>query len=280
MQFLEYKENKQRGTADFPIEYYYVDCHHPQYAMPYHWHLEYEILRIVQGRFTLFLEDREFCLSEGDMVFIDGGILHAGIPVDCIYECVVFDLNALLRHNRACQPYVQRLSGHDIFLKNFFPADHSPLHRCVWNLFDSIKSGGDGSVLITLGCLYQIFGLIFKNGYYRTQQDQEPKVHKKILQIKQVFELIENSYAGTLTLEQLSKAAGMSPKYFCRFFQEITHSTPIDYLNYYRIERACYLLMTTDQPITEIALSCGFNDLSYFIKTFKRYKGITPKKYR
>ena len=59
----------------------------------------------------------------------------------------------------------------------------------------------------------------------------------------------------------------------------MTYRTPIDYLNYYRIERACYQLLTTNHSITEIAYSSGFNDLSYFIKTFKKYKGVTPKNY-
>ena len=59
----------------------------------------------------------------------------------------------------------------------------------------------------------------------------------------------------------------------------MTHRTPIDYLNYYRIERACYQLITTNLSITEIAYASGFNDLSYFIKTFKKYKGNHSKKY-
>ena len=83
-----------------------------------------------------------------------------------------------------------------------------------------------------------------------------------------------------LTLEEISHSVNMSPKYFCKFFQEMTHRTPIDYLNYYRIERACYQLLTSEQSITEVAYNSGFNDLSYFIKTFKRYKGTTPKRYQ
>jgi AraC-like DNA-binding protein len=59
----------------------------------------------------------------------------------------------------------------------------------------------------------------------------------------------------------------------------MTHRTPIDYLNYYRIERACFKLVSTNLSITEVAFECGFNDLSYFIKTFKKYKAITPKQY-
>ena len=84
---------------------------------------------------------------------------------------------------------------------------------------------------------------------------------------------------GTYSLQEMADSVNMSSKYFCRFFQEMTHRTPVDYLNYYRIERASYDLLTTDQSITEVAFNSGFNDLSYFIKTFKKYKGTTPKQY-
>ena len=59
----------------------------------------------------------------------------------------------------------------------------------------------------------------------------------------------------------------------------MTHHTPIEYLNICRIEHACYQLITTGDSVTDIAFNCGFNDLSYFIKTFRRYKGTTPKRY-
>ncbi|MFR7899352.1 MAG: helix-turn-helix domain-containing protein [Ruminococcus sp.] len=54
----------------------------------------------------------------------------------------------------------------------------------------------------------------------------------------------------------------------------------MDYLNRQRIERACYEMSTTDDSITDIAYRNGFNDLSYFIRTFKKYKGTTPGKYK
>ena len=71
----------------------------------------------------------------------------------------------------------------------------------------------------------------------------------------------------------------MNAKYFCRYFREMTHRTPIDYLNYYRIEQACFQLATSNSAVADIGMSCGFNDVSYFIKTFRKYKGMTPKKY-
>lgn len=104
--------------------------------------------------------------------------------------------------------------------------------------------------------------------------------YKRILQLKQVLDFLEHNYTGALTLKQLSASVSMSPKYFCRFFSEMTHQTPMDYLNRQRIERACYEISTTDDSITDIAYRNGFNDLSYFIRTFKKYKGTTPGKYK
>lgn len=57
----------------------------------------------------------------------------------------------------------------------------------------------------------------------------------------------------------------------------MTHQTPMDYLNRQRIEEACYQLTTTDDSITEIAYRNGFNDLSYFIRTFKNTKALLPE---
>ena len=60
----------------------------------------------------------------------------------------------------------------------------------------------------------------------------------------------------------------------------MTTKTPVEYIVLYRIERAARKLRNSQLSVTEIAFSCGFNDLSYFIKTFKNIKGVTPTKFR
>ena len=63
-------------------------------------------------------------------------------------------------------------------------------------------------------------------------------------------------------------------------FRQITGRTPIDYLNYYRVECAAELLCSTSDSVTEVALACGFGDVSYFGRLFRRQKGKTPGEYR
>lgn len=280
MHYLDLNENKQHGTEDFPVEYYYVDSSHPQYYMPYHWHMEYEIIRIVKGSFTISLDQKEIMAKEGDILFIHDGVLHAGTPMDCIYECLVFDLNALKKVNNSCQTILRRITRHELYVFEHMRKERSSsMYTTVNALFETMQKKPLGYELTTYGYLYLVFATIFSEHLYLKPDHQTPRNYRRIIQLKNVLELIESSYAQELTLTELSKAAGMSPKYFCRFFHEMTHRTPIDYLNHYRIECASHLLQNTDLPLFDVADSVGFHDLSYFIKTFKKYKGITPKKY-
>lgn len=279
MKYIKYKEQKTHGTFDFPLEFYRVGPSHPRYQMSYHWHIEYEIIRIVEGELDLTVDAKEICARKGDIVFLQEGVLHGGIPHQCIYECIVFNLSSLLKHETVCKQPLQMIINQEYTITNLYPAADDEFHMLVNGLCDTLKSKYIGYELSVLGSLYQLFSCILKNHLYKQDSKRSKQNTKRILQLKNAIELIETSYGDCLTLEDLSTAAGMNSKYFCRFFHEMTHRTPIDYLNYYRIECACIQLATTDHTITEVALTCGYNDVSYFIKTFKKYKGITPKQY-
>lgn len=277
MKFADYQENRPRGTYAFPIEFHHVDESHPQYYMPIHWHMEYELIRILEGSFRMSLDEREFTASSGDTVFLKAGTVHTGIPDHCVYECAVFDLPALIRSNPVCHREIQMILDNSITVFDHFTAQNVPLHQTVWQLFEALSSRSEGYTLLTLGAMYQFFGVLFTYHLYASASMQTPRANKRIAHLKRVLEYIDAHYDSTITLEELSEIACMSPKYFCRYFQELTHRSPIEYVNYYRIEEACKLLLNSDLSVTDISLSCGFNDPSYFIKMFKRYKGTTPK---
>ena len=91
-----------------------------------------------------------------------------------------------------------------------------------------------------------------------------------------MLEYIEHNYQASVTLDNMADVAGMNPKYFCRIFKAITHQSPMEYVIFYRIEQAANLLSTTDLPITEIAMECGFNNISNFYRLYKKHMGKTP----
>ncbi len=279
MLYLDYNEKQIHGTKNFPVAFYHVDSSHPRYEMPFHWHKEYEIVRILEGTFRLMSADGETVAGSGESLFIPSGALHGGMPEHCVYECLVFDLDLLFLHADVSRQYMKKIKHQDIIVHTTITAQSATLCRTIDSLFSAMSDAAPGYELMVIGFLFVLFGLIFREECYTVSTPGEsPFSHME--QMKPVFEYIENHYASGISLQQLAQISGMSPKYFCRYFQTIAHKTPMDYLNYYRIERACTLLCTTDSPITSIAYDCGFNDCSYFIKLFKRYKHITPKQYQ
>ena len=279
MQIIDQNEDRPRGTYEFPFEFHHIDENHPRYIMSYHWHVEYEIIRILSGEFTVTLDEKSFKATQGDVIFVHSGILHSGIPVNCVYQCIVFDMNVFLKLNSVCADYIQKIVHQDILIFPHFDNRYPDVLGIVKSLFHAMEEKKTGYELSVIGQFYHFFGIVFGNHYYLDSQPKARRDYKRILQLKQVVEFIEKNYASPLTLSQLSESVSMSPKYFCRFFSEMTHQTPMDYLNRQRIEQACYELSTTGDSITDIAYRNGFNDLSYFIRTFKKYKGTTPGKY-
>lgn len=279
MKYMNYREEKKHGTFDFPIEFYHVGPTHPRYEMSYHWHIEYEIIRILKGEFLMTIGEEEFLARAGDIIFVKGGLLHGGIPVKCMYECIVFNLDALMTSSPAGDRLLKKIRDDSIQVLNHFPKPDPELMRIAERMFGQMKIQAEGHELIVIGAFYEFFGYVLERRHYIITQDISTNEGRRIEHLKRALEVIENSYPDCITLDDLAKAAGMNSKYFCRYFREMTHRTPIDYLNYYRIEQACFKLATSNSSIADVGMSCGFNDVSYFIKTFKKYKGMTPKKY-
>lgn len=279
MKYIKYREAKEHGTFEFPMEFYHVGPAHPRYEMSYHWHIEYEVIRVLKGELLMTIGEDEFTAKSGDIIFIKGGLLHGGIPKNCLYECIVYNLDSLMTASPAGERLLKKVSSNSIEIYDHFPSGDRELLRITDRMFGHMKTRAEGHELTVIGAFYEFFGYILEHSLYKEAQSISAKDGQRIEHLKNVIATIEEHYDECITLDDLARAAGMNSKYFCRYFREMTHRTPIDYLNYYRIEQACFKLATSNNSVAEIGMSCGFNDESYFIKTFKKYKGVTPKKY-
>lgn len=278
MKYIDYKEKRKQGTFNFPIALYHVTPLSPRYFMPYHWHTHYEIIRIISGSFQLTLNSKTNTYNEGDIIFVTDGVLHGGKPIDCIYECIVFDLQILLKDNHACAKTIHDIMDHKITINPLLSKSNDNILPIVRNISHSLTEKKVGYEFLTQGYLYQLLGVILNEHLYEETVSSKVSV-EHLNSIKKVLAYISENYGSNIRLDTLADIAGMNPKYFCRYFKSMTDKTPIDYLNYYRIECACEMLSTKDISVKEVAISCGFNDESYFIKTFNKYKEITPKQF-
>ncbi|WP_425517551.1 helix-turn-helix domain-containing protein [Paenibacillus agaridevorans] len=95
-----------------------------------------------------------------------------------------------------------------------------------------------------------------------------------------VLQYIEEHYSREIYIDELASLLSHSRSHFCRVFKDFTGVTPMDYLNFYRVNKAADLLQTDGCKVIDAALQTGFDNLSHFTNTFKKYMQCTPSEYK
>ncbi len=278
MKYSDYIEKKNHGSVDFPIQFYRVDKNHPQYVMEAHWHKEFEIIRVISGRLNVFLNNVEYVLKDGDAIFVECGCLHRGEPIDCVYECVVFDLNMLRRQQQdAIQRFISPIMKGDLGVNCLLTRNNSVLYSVTCSVFETMKSHNEYYELDIYAMLFKMFCELYKNAFVvettKMQKGHQVKV------ISHILDYIDENYTENISLKDISSITGLSEKYICKIFKEYTSKTIVEYVNEIRLDNACHDMITNHKSVTQAAFDNGFNDLSYFSKAFKISKGLTPSKY-
>jgi len=132
--------------------------------------------------------------------------------------------------------------------------------------------GIDGSSII-----YQLLLDFLKH----IQQPGEGSREADVTRLKPALDLIENEMHHSLSLDDLAATVGVTPQYFCELFRSITSRRPTEYVNQRRVDRAKELLLREPKTrVHEIGRRVGFESDSYFSTEFRKYEGISPRRYR
>jgi AraC-like DNA-binding protein len=282
MHYFSYNENKQHGTLNFPVAYYFVDSRQSPYAMPLHWHKEWELIYVTEGRLTFVINGEQLSACAGEVILMGGGTLHSAVSESCAYQCLNFGLHELVLNVFSVREAF-RLFYRNIYRPRMhYTSEDGEICGIARELFAAFDEGRSENFcrMSTLGNIARLFAYILENKYYSESSENPSDAEEKINQLKPIIEYIEAHFYEEIKLEALSKIVGMNENYFCRFFYSLTQQTPISYVAHYRIEQAANMLLATNMSVTEIAFRCGFNDAGYFIKSFKKIKGCTPKQFR
>ncbi len=98
--------------------------------------------------------------------------------------------------------------------------------------------------------------------------------------IATVQKYMEKNYNKSITMTEMAGISSMSPRNLIRRFEQATSNTPLEYLQRFRIENAKKMLENKNDGIEQIAMKCGYEDMSFFRKVFKRHVGMTPRDYK
>ena len=134
------------------------------------------------------------------------------------------------------------------------------------NIWISKKAGFE---MQAIGCLYELLSLF----YFDYTNSQNTASYQRLLSAK---EYIEQQFDRPITLEELAKLSNMSVTNFRREWKRVYSKSPLRYRDTLRLYYAKEYLHSGYYTVSEIAQKCGFDDVSYFVRFFKKQTGITP----
>ena len=112
------------------------------------------------------------------------------------------------------------------------------------------------------------------SSFAKAQSETESK------RVQTVKEYILSHYDEEIRLDQMSRLANMSPTAFSRFFKLRTGKTLAEYIVDIRLGHATRKLVDTNEPVSQICYTCGFNTLTNFNRLFRKRKGCSPTEFR
>ena len=272
------------GTAAFPVASYHDDL--SQYDIAWHWHQEMEAVVLTHGSVVFAAGNRKYTLQEGEGFFINSGALHGAWSVDttgCQFHSLVFhprlvggDENSVFYQNYV-RPLMENpnLEGVVLSPRISWQADAIAAIENAWQACAQEPVGYEFQVRTNLSqLLCQLQSAFPASGAPNKKQLRAAE------RIKNMLRYIHENFAQDLNTSAIAKSTGISDSECLRCFHTIIGTTPIQYLRQYRIQRSSQLLTETELPVSEIAARCGFQDVSYFTKTFRELRGCAPSEYR
>ncbi len=282
---MQGEELRKHGTHLFPVACYQDLM--PKDEITWHWHNELELGLIAEGSAVVETGADSRLLRAGEGFFINSNILHAASLSDgesCEIHSVVFHPRAVSgsTDNIIWQKYIKPLMENQSFPGFYLTPDilwQKRILDCLGILWQAAKQEPFGYEIQIRNELSAIVALLSEN---------QPVVSKKTFgkaqrdnaRIREMLTFIQANYGRELAIEDIASACAISTSECIRCFRATINTTPIAYLKSYRLQQAALKLQLSTDKISAIAESCGFQEMSYFAKSFKEVYGCTPSKYR
>lgn len=252
---------------------------------PAHWHTNPEIIMPTENIYTVECYNQIITLREGDIVLICPGCIHALYAPEkgrrIIFQA---DINPL-RFMKEIETLVTIISPLIVITPEDFPSIYDKVKSLLLEIKNEyLSSSTSFSEVSIYSKTLEIITLIGRSraaaGMETPSPDAPRKQEEYIEKFIEICNYISAHCSDELNLEAVASMSGFSKFYFSRLFKQFTNVSFYKYVNQKRIEKAAEMLTEPNISITNVALSCGFESLSSFIRMFKIVKGCTPTEFR
>lgn len=275
---------KRRGYSDFGERIIYDN----------------ELLFCVDGEAKMHMDDGVYTITRGDVFFLRPNLRNRMIVEKDAYfhaHCVHFDwyfidenLNFTAEDiyifpssTAEAEEFTEKLRHRpnaDVPELSFPPlirgTDYDRLLTMFRGMYTAFRDNTVASNLKMRGLFFEALSELT----YSRDISYSSTEHTHRHMINKVTDYISQHYMEDITVPQLAGMVGMSGKYFGVIFKRITGKTVSEYITQVRMQKAEDLLLKTTLSLDKIAEEIGVSDEYYIVKLFKKYKGITPGRYR
>ncbi len=279
---------EKSDSLNTPIECFVFDAGQNIFPVKPHWHYFAEFIYMLDGRAEMRCGDCSYILNKGETIIFHPSAVHSIYPADSglpVYAVLKFDIN---RFNLT-PAYAPKLR--DIFkyaekngMKILFNREVSEKIECgrIWTAclseFNNYKYGRDlvlqaniYELLMNIIRLWLADGMIIDSRLIPRAEDYV---------IENITEYIDLFLSENLRAADIAEQCGLSYSCFAKKFREQYGMSCKQYIERMRLYKAEEFLVFTDFDLNYISQETGFSDCSHLIKSFKKYKGVTPKQFR
>ena len=251
-----------------------------------HFHSEFAIHYMVRGSMIFSLNDNLVRASEGDIIFIQPNTVYSITPPSDLigmknYHTFIFDPDFLCGsvgancYTEILSPIIQNQVNLSCVITKAHPY-YEEIRTSMENIGSAAPVHTPLLTLLIKSELLRVFYFVLEYGDYHENKTS----NQALKSLQPVLSYINKHFDQDITLSHLATLSNLSISYFTAKFKKIMNVSAITYITQVRIKRVCQLLITTQDPILNIATACGFNNISNFNVLFKREVGCSPHEYR
>jgi len=229
------------------------------FSFPMHLHQFFELITVTHGEMEVMVDGCVYTIQKGEAILVFPHQLHALSSKNSRHMLCIFSPDLIQAYSRK---YAAKIPVNNQFQ---LPPDR---------LEQLKRIDEDASIFEKKGFLYAACADFDACATYKNRvQNQESLLYT-------CFDFVERHYRQDCSLDALSQTISFSYSYISRYFKKITGISFNEYVNQYRISKACNILTDSDCSVLECAYEVGYTSLRSFNRNFKQYTGITPKEYR
>ena len=231
-------------------------------------HKNIELLHFTGGSGSVLCGENTYDVKPGDLVVVNSYLAHrVDAREDIEYDCLII-------YDDFCTE-----NGIDTAMTQFDAKLTDPKVSAMYQAVMDAYSNQDvlWQARVRCSALQLLIYLCADYSHPRSTPITEDQAFQSVIA---AIGYIKDHLQEKLTVEDIAQHAGFSKYYFLRLFKRVTGCTLVQYINLLRCETAKELLRSGNHTVKEVALLCGFDNLSYFTSVFKKNTGCLPNAYK